>query len=365
MHPGNRRTRRARAAQEIDIAANIPNLTRRSVLGAGAGAVLAGAVGCAGGGTDNNGTDDNGGGPSRTVEHRYGTTEITGTPERVVTVGLTEQDYALALGTTPVGVREWFGEHPGALWPWAEEHRGDDDVPEVLPVEELNLEQIASLGPDLILGVNSGLTQEEYDSLTELAPTVAQAADHADFGAPWQEITRTIGTALDREDEAEELITDIETRFDEVRADYPDFEGATALLTASIAGEAYAYAEGPAPDFLIQLGFVLPEEAEALFDADAAEPEQVSAEELEALEADALLVGVYGAPEDSFTRQDVFQQLETVREARHLEMPEMSHLNGALSFGSVLSLHYALDELPPRLETLMDGDPDTTPDEVE
>ncbi len=49
------------------------------------------------------------GAAARSVAHTYGSTEITGTPQRVVTVGLTEQDYVLALGLTPVGVRGWFG----------------------------------------------------------------------------------------------------------------------------------------------------------------------------------------------------------------------------------------------------------------
>ena len=46
------------------------------------------------------------------IDHKYGTTELTEKPERVVTVGLTDQDAVLALGTKPVGVTEWFGEQP-------------------------------------------------------------------------------------------------------------------------------------------------------------------------------------------------------------------------------------------------------------
>ncbi len=60
-------------------------------------------------------------------------------------MGLTEQDYLLALGVAPVGVREWFGEYPGALWPWAREALRDEPLPEVLPVDELNFEQISTL----------------------------------------------------------------------------------------------------------------------------------------------------------------------------------------------------------------------------
>src|SRR3954452_14301033 len=37
-----------------------------------------------------------------TIEHKYGSTEITAEPQRVVLVGLNEQDAMLALGKVPV-----------------------------------------------------------------------------------------------------------------------------------------------------------------------------------------------------------------------------------------------------------------------
>ncbi|GAB3213255.1 iron-siderophore ABC transporter substrate-binding protein [Marinactinospora endophytica] len=330
----------------------LPPISRRSALFGLGGITVLGMVGCAP--EDGGGSGE--GGSTRSIEHKYGTTEISGVPSRVVTVGLTEQDYLLALGVAPVGVREWFGGHDGALWPWAADALGDAELPEVLPVESLNFEQIGSLAPDLIVGINSGLTEDEYSTLSGIAPTVAQPADKADYGATWQEIARTIGVALDRVDDAEALVQDIEQQFEDVRAEHPEFAESTALLATSIGGEAWAYAEGPAPGFLTQLGFKLPEEAAALFTDENREPKQVSLEQLEVLEADVLLVGVYGDEENSVTNQAVFQRLDVAREGRYLTMPEMSRINGALSFGSVLSLPYALQELTPRLAALADGD---------
>ncbi|PSK95696.1 iron complex transport system substrate-binding protein [Murinocardiopsis flavida] len=333
---------------------------RGFLIGAG-GLTLLGAAGCGGAGS----TDSGGGGKARTIKHKYGSTEVPGTPTRVVTVGLTEQDYVLALGVAPVGVREWFGEHPGALWPWAREALGDDPLPEVLPVEELNFEQIASLETDLILGVNSGLTKKEYETLSEIAPTIAQAPGHADFGAPWQDIAAIVGTALNVRKKADTLVRDIEKLFDDARAEHPEFGGATALLASSITGEAWAYAEGPAPGFLTQLGFDLPEKAEKLFTGKDRAPVQVSTERLDALEADVLLVGVYGPENESITSKPVFKELDASKEGRVLTMPEMSEVNGALSFGSLLSLPVALDAMLPRIAALADGDPDTKADKAD
>jgi iron complex transport system substrate-binding protein len=296
----------------------------------------------------------------RTIAHKYGTTTVEGSPRRVVTVGLTEQDYALALGVVPVGAREWFGGQPGALWPWARDAAGGA-APEVLPVDALDLEQVAALAPDLILGINSGLTPDEYERLSGIAPTVAQPAEYADYGAPWQTITTTVGTALGREQDAAALIPEIEDRFARARADNPAFAGRTGLLAALLAdGTFYVYAEGPAPRFLVDLGLVLPPAAEALFTGADRPPVALSPEQLSVLEADVLVVGLYGASATAARVDDpLFQSLRTVREGRAVLLPELSTANGAMTFGSVLSLPAALDEMVPRLAAALDGDPGT------
>jgi iron complex transport system substrate-binding protein len=93
-----------------------------------------------------------------TIEHKYGETTITEQPERVVSVGFADQDPLLALGVVPVGIRDWYGDQPNATWPWASDELGDAD-PVVLPLTELNFEQISALDPDLIVGISSGMTR--------------------------------------------------------------------------------------------------------------------------------------------------------------------------------------------------------------
>ncbi|GAB3274584.1 iron-siderophore ABC transporter substrate-binding protein [Parasphingorhabdus pacifica] len=319
------------------------------------------AVGAAGCGFGASGSNEEGSKP-RKIQHKHGVTEIEGIPSRIVTVGLTEQDYVLALGSAPVAVREWFGDHPGALWPWARQALGDRPLPEVLPVDGLDFERIVGFEPDLVIGVNSGLTAQEYDTLAKIAPTVAQPEDYADYGAPWQEITRVIGQAMGREQQAEDLVRRLEQRFDRTRAENPGFADSTALLAASMGGEAYAYAEGPAPKFLTQLGLELPPAAAGLFTGENRAPVQVSLERLKVLEADALLLGVYDTAGRGVADKRVYQELDTVKQGRDLVMPQMSRVNGALSFGSVLSLPIALDEVVPRLAAMVDGDRRTEPE---
>lgn len=293
------------------------------------------------------------------VEHKYGTTTIRKRPERVVTVGLTDQDTVLALGTAPVGVREWFGDQPGALWPWARKTLGERPVPEVLPRQELEFERIAALRPDVIIGINSGLGKKEYDTLARIAPTVAQPAEHADYGVPWQQLTRKLGRILGRGTRAEKLVEDIESRLRRARSQHPEFEGATGMLATSISGAAYAYATGPAPRLLRTLGFKMPDAAAKLFTGDDQAPVELSNERLGVLESDVLLVGVYGSGDDSVTKLPIYRRLDVARQGRDIEMPKTSALNGSVSFSSPLSLPIALAELVPRLASAIDGDPGT------
>lgn len=357
----NVKTNRSRTVLPLPNFPDIHNdLTRRDFL-TGAGSLLVlGAAGCGGSGSGEETTSAN----ARTIEHKYGSTEIPGNPERIVTVGLTEQDYLLALDIAPVGTREWFGEYPGALWPWAREALGDEPLPDVLPVDELNFEQISALDADLILGVNSGLTQEEYDTLSEIAPTVAQPGEYADFGVPWQEMARIIGRAVGREDRAEELIPDIEARFDEARENNPEFEGATGILAADLEdGSVYVYAEGPAPRFLTSLGLELPPDTAEVFTGEDRAPAPLSLEQLTLLESDILVMGVYGG--GSVAERPVFQGLDVAEEGRTLFLPEMSLVNGAITFSTLLSLPTALEEMIPRMAAAIDGDPETEPEEIE
>src|SRR3954470_16105337 len=94
-----------------------------------------------------------------TIAHRYGTTTITSRPKRVVVVGLREQDALLALGVVPVGTTEWYGDHHGAIFPWAKKALGNAPLPKKLDFTDgVEFEKVAALRPDLIVAVYSGLT---------------------------------------------------------------------------------------------------------------------------------------------------------------------------------------------------------------
>ena len=287
------------------------------------------------------------------IDHKFGSTEITTEPERIVSLGYTDQDPILALGETPLAIRYFFGNEDAQIWPWAQDELGDS-TPQILnmPFENLNFEAITSLQPDLIISVSAGITDEEYEILSQIAPTVAQSADYIDFGTPWQEQTQVIGRALGKEMLANELIMEIEERFIQTREEYPEFIGATAVIVAPTADGQF-YISGPQHErqrFLTSLGFDLPD---AL--AEIAGDEFygiISGERLDLIDTDVVIWTV--SPEQRAIIEDnpLYQQLSVAQEKRAIFLDtsgEGELVGPALVYSSLLSLPVVFDELVPQL----------------
>jgi len=141
------------------------------------------------------------------VAHARGTTTVTDAPQRVVTLEPLELDTAVAVGITPVGaaVANMVKGVPSYL--------GVEGVTPVGTVSEPDLEAIASLEPDLILGTESRHSAL-YDQLSAIAPTVF-IATQAD---PWRDNAALIGEALGREDEVKKAVDAVDTRCGEITA---------------------------------------------------------------------------------------------------------------------------------------------------
>jgi iron complex transport system substrate-binding protein len=297
------------------------------------------------------------------VPHRFGTTQVTAEPERVVTVGLSDQDAVLALGIRPVGVVDWYGGYEDAVWPWQEELFGAERPSVVGDASSLNLEAIAELDPDLILGLYSGMTEEDYELLAAIAPTVAQPADYDDYLAPWRVSTELIGQALGRPGAANALIADVEGLFAEARAEHPELAGRSAVAAAfNSPGRYYIYEpEDPKNQFLEALGFVIPDDISAL---PGEEGNEVSAERFDLIDQDLVVWFTSTTPEliPELEESPVYQQLDVHTEGRDLFLDaDDTVLNGAISWSTVLSLPIAIEELVPRLPAVVDGDPATVP----
>lgn len=292
-----------------------------------------------------------------TIEHKFGSTSIEAEPQRVVSVGYNEHDFLLALGVIPVGLRDWYGDQPNSVWPWAQDELGAA-TPEVLPNGDLNFEQIAALDPDLIVGVWSGMTEQDYELLAAIAPTVAQPDTYDDYGTPWQEQTMILGKATGKTAEAQAAVAAIEDRFAEVRAAHPEWQDQTASVAFVTENGPGAYtSQDTRSRIMIDFGFGIPEVNDS--GGDGSFYLQMSAEDITPLDVDVLVwvIGSDEALDGILNKLPTRPALAAVAEGR--EVFAGFELSGAFSHASPLSLDYALDRLVPEIEAAVDGDPST------
>lgn len=305
---------------------------------------LAATTACAGGTSSGAEPSTGAGAFPVTVKNKFGSTTIEHRPERVVTVGFNGQDFVLALGVVPVGVRTFLG-YDAANRPWAQDRLKGRDLPTV-GGQELDLEKVAALKPDLILAVNAYIDQETYDLLSKIAPTVAQSGEYAQGATPWDQQTLLTGKVLGLSRKAEQVVADTQATFDAVVEKHPEFKDKTASF--ALGG---AYSLGPddyRTGWLAELGFKVP-----------AKTGKVSDERLDVFDTDVLIVE---GPTAALEKNPVFDQLDVVREHRVVRLGGFDDdFAGALGFNSPLSLPYVLEVAVPRLAAALDGDPSTRP----
>ncbi|NAZ80856.1 ABC transporter substrate-binding protein [Kineococcus sp. R8] len=290
-----------------------------------------------------------------TIEHQLGTTTVPAAPTRVVTVGYNEEDFVLALGVTPVGSRTPLGSYDATRRPWAVDLLPAGGIASVGQAE-LNLEAIAALQPDLIIGAYAYLQQADYDKLSAIAPTIGDvvpaAGAAAGAAATWQEELAVIGRALGRTDAADALTDEVEAGFRVAADEHPEFAGKTVSVVLFNQGYYLLDSTDPRGNFFLQLGF----------DENPVSGE-LSEERVAELDTDVLVV--LGRSAAEFTASAVAAQLAVVTEGRTVFVPTFdSDAAGALGYSSPLSLPYAVEQFVPALAAAADADPATVPTTV-
>jgi iron complex transport system substrate-binding protein len=145
----------------------------------------------------------------RNVTHKLGTTEVCGTPERIVVLGSHSLDLLLSLGEQPAG----FGsvipfaegevfDQPEAQIPYLGQFVTTEPV-NVGSADQPSLETLAKLQPDLIVG-EAGRNEVNYDLLSQIAPTLLW--DTRTQQGQWQKNIRALALALGDEEKGEDAI---------------------------------------------------------------------------------------------------------------------------------------------------------------
>ena len=199
-----------------------------------------------------------------TVAHALGEAVIEAEPTRVATIGWTDHETLVSLGVVPVGAVKitWGGNAAGST-DWFDDavaELGGDQPTRYGDSAGAPVEEIVALEPDLILATNSGLTQEEYDTLSKVAPVVAYP--EAPWSTSWQDSLELVGRAVGRSDRAAEVEAETTSLLEEAGAQYPEIAGTSAAWIWFAAADYSKFgvysATDARPRFLDAVGFQTP-----------------------------------------------------------------------------------------------------------
>ncbi|MFX0539874.1 iron-siderophore ABC transporter substrate-binding protein [Ornithinimicrobium sp. Y1847] len=318
--------------------------------GDNAGSTSDGAGSTAGGAA---GSEDTGEFPV-TVDHAFGETTIESDPQRVVTVGWTDHEIMAALGEVPVGAVKitWGGNAEGST-DWFDEavrELGQDpaDITRYDESDGIPVDEIAAMEPDLIIGTNSGISQEDYDKLSAIAPTVAYPEQP--WSTPWRDSVELVGEAIGRPDQASEAIADTEAAFEATKEAHPELEGtsfAWGWFTPTDTSTVGLYTVTDLrPQFLTELGMVNSPLVEEL-STDGAFSANVSAEQADTIDADVFIFyteGDFGA--EQVLADPLLSQISALQSGAYVASSDQQAALG-MSSPTPLSIPVALETFIP------------------
>ncbi|WHY33630.1 iron-siderophore ABC transporter substrate-binding protein [Cytobacillus firmus] len=188
---------------------------------------------------------------SYTIEHAMGTNKLDKAPEKVVILTNEGTEALLSMGVTPVGaVQSWTGD------PWYD-HIADDmkDVQVVGTESEVNVEAIAALQPDLIIG-NKMRQEKIYDQLNDIAPTVFAETLRGD----WKENFELYAKAINKEEEGKKVLADYDSRIEEIKTGLGDKLDQEVSIVRFMAGDVRIYHKDSFSGVILdQIGLARPE----------------------------------------------------------------------------------------------------------
>jgi iron complex transport system substrate-binding protein len=286
-----------------------------------------------------------------TIKHAFGETVIKSKPKRVVTIAWANHDVALALGVVPVGfsAANYGVQDDSGLLPWTKKKLQELGVTKPNVFQDtagLDFEAISDAQPDVILAAYSGITKEEYETLSKIAPVVAYPKDP--WTISWREQVRMNAAGMGMVAEGEQLIRDIEKLIADKAAQYPELKGvkaAFAYFTPSNLSSFYVYLPGdPRGEFLLELGMVFPESVNKHVTPNTGFALSLSAENADALN-DADIIVAYGddALLKALQADPVFGKVPAIKRGSMVLIPDGTPL-AAAGNPNPLSIEYTTDE---------------------
>lgn len=278
-----------------------------------------------------------------TIPTAFGDVTVPEAPKRVVALGWSDAETALALGVQPVGASDWLAVGGDGLGPWVTQRY--TTPPQKLGTLDVDLEQVAALQPDLILDTRASGTKERHDQLAQLGvPVVSIPPGGENYLTSWQDQLRMVGAALGKQQEAARLQTDLDNRFTTARTQHPQLNGATVVSGAkNTLGEYAAYVGRTGRvEFLRDLGLVNSPAIENIPSQSFSVP--ISREQLGLLDARVTIMQAISGNAADVTADPLWATVPSVAAGRGVVLDD-ENVSLAFASSSVPGQFYALDRM--------------------
>ncbi|HIS61271.1 MAG TPA: iron-siderophore ABC transporter substrate-binding protein [Candidatus Scybalomonas excrementigallinarum] len=286
-----------------------------------------------------------------TMKHAFGETIIESKPERIATVGWGNQDTPLALGVVPVGVSAAnYGkvtENKLHLWTSDAFTALGEKNPVVFDdLDGFDYEGISDTNPDVILASYSGMTKEEYEMLSEIAPVVPYT--NQPWQTTWRDQTIVNATAMGMKEEGEAKVAEVEELIKQKTAEHPELAGtntAFCWISPDDFSTFYVYLPAdPRAAFLTDLGLPFPESVKKMASSDSEFSITVSRENADQL-SDIDMMVVYGDESllSALQKDKLMSQIPAIKNGAVVLLDSTSALAAATT-PSILSIPDQIDD---------------------
>jgi len=264
-----------------------------------------------------------------TYQSEKGEVEVPKNPKRVVVLA-TFAGNVMALDRNIVGVDEWSKDNP----------RFKDKLKDAKVVSDEDVEKIAALKPDLIIGLSD---TKNYDKLKEIAPTVTYTYGELNYLEQHIEF----GKLLNKEEEARDWVKDFKERAQKAEKDIKANigEDATVSVVESFDKQLYVFGDhwGRGTEVLYQaLNLNMPKKVEKMVKKEGYYT--LSQEVLPDYVGDYLVLSEDKDAEQSFKKTTSYQNIPAVKDDNVIEVDQKSFY-----FNDPVSIDHQLDTFKKQL----------------
>jgi iron complex transport system substrate-binding protein len=281
---------------------------------------------------------------AKVIEHAMGKTEIKGDPKKIVVLTNEGTEALLALGVKPVGaVQSWTGK------PWYSHIEKEmEGVKNVGLESQVNLEEIAALQPDLIIG-NKMRHEDIYKQLSQIAPTVYSET----LRGEWKNNFTFYAKVLNKEEEGKKLISEFDNKAKEISEKAKDKLDTKITMLRFMPGKTRIYLENSFSGIILnQIGF-----AKSTMEDPSSEnfAVEIGKERLQEADGDAIVYFTYdqgdgqgSQREEEWLNDPLFKNLNAVKDGQVFKVDD-AIWNTA---GGIKAANLMLDDLDKLIDKL-------------